>query len=86
MNQPEINNSGGIAKLLNQLNLPALVLVLLLSGTNLLETKSGNDFNAHEIERATAEIHELYPKLNEAIRNQADMKRSLEALEAREKH
>ena len=82
MNAPETN---GITKVLNQLNLPTLVLVLLLSGTNLLETKNSADFNAQEIARAVAEIHELYPRLNEAIRNQADLKRSLEALEARAK-
>lgn len=57
------NGSQGLAKLLNQLNLPTLALILLLQGSNLWETKSGNNFNAAEMDRAIREVHQLYEKL-----------------------
>lgn len=67
------NGSSGLVKLLNQLNTPALVIVMMMSGGNWFATKSGNDFNASEINRATREIHSLYDKLMEYERRQTVM-------------
>lgn len=77
---PNSNGTTGLAKLLNQLNLPTLVLILLMQGGNLWETKSGNQFNAAELERAIREVHDLYPKLEEAIRRQQRMQETLDQL------
>lgn len=79
------SGNSGMAKLLSQLNLPTLVAVLVMSGGNLWETRSGNDFNAKELERAIEEIHQLYPRLNEAIERQKRMQDSLDQL-ARQTH
>ena len=75
MSNPEQQSSGsnGLVKLLNQLNTPALIIVMMMSGGNFWATKSGNDFNAEEIARATKEIHQLYDKLMDYERRQTEM-------------
>lgn len=55
------------------INWATVVLVVVTGGGNWLQTKTSNDFNAQEIQRATNEIHDLYPKLMEALRNQQTM-------------
>ena len=70
-----------LAKLLNQLNLPALVLILVMQGGNLWETKIGNDFNAEEFVRATKEIHQLYEKLSDYEKRQTLMLEMLRNLQ-----
>lgn len=64
------------------INWATVVLVVVTGGGNWLQTKAGNDFNAQEIERATREIHDLYPKLQEAIDRQKRMQESLDQLKA----
>lgn len=62
------------------LNWATVVLVAITGGGNLWATKAGNDFNAQEIERATREIHDLYPRLTEAIDRQKRIQETLDQL------
>lgn len=71
------NQTAGLAKLLNQLNLPTLMAILVATGGNWWETKVGNDLNVREIERAIEEVHQLYPKLNEAIDRQRQIQQQI---------
>ena len=71
-------NSNGKA-----VNWATVVLVAITGGGNWLATKSSSDLNTKEIERATEEIHALYPKLNEAIERQKQMQESLDKILAR---
>ena len=48
-------------------------LILISGGGNFWETRSGNQFNSQEIERATREIHQLYDKLMDYERRQTEM-------------
>jgi hypothetical protein len=70
------NGSTALANVLNQLNLPTLAMIMLMGGGNWLATKSTGDLNYHEIQRATTEVHDLYPRLMEALRNQNEMMES----------
>lgn len=72
------NSTSALAKLLNQLNLPTIGMIVLMGGGNWLQTKAGADFNAQEIERATREIHDLYPRLQEAIERQKKIQETLD--------
>lgn len=74
------NGGAGLAKFLNQLNVPTLVAVMVMGGGNWLETRSASRLNEREIERAIEEVHQLYPRLNEAIERQKRMQESLNAL------
>lgn len=65
------------------IQLVILGLIAFTGGGNWWETRVGNELNAKEIERAIQEIHDLYPKLNEAIGNQREMLRDIEALKER---
>ena len=78
MSEENGNNpsSNALANVLNQLNLPTLAMVMLMGGGNWLATKSTGDLNYHEIQRAATEIHDLYPRLMEALRNQNVMMES----------
>jgi hypothetical protein len=67
------NGSALLANVLNQLNLPTLAIIMLMGGGNWLATKSTGDLNHHEIQRAATEVHDLYPRLMEALRNQNEM-------------
>lgn len=78
----ENNKTNALAGLLNKLDLPTLGLIVLMGGGNWLQTKAGNDFNAQEIERATREIHDLYPRLSEAIERQKKIQETLDRLKA----
>lgn len=64
------------------INWATVVLVIVTGGGNWLQTKAGNDFNEAEIRRATQEIHDLYPKLEEAIARQKRMQESLDKLKS----
>jgi hypothetical protein len=66
--------------------LATLVLIAISGGGNFLATKSTADFNASEIERATREIHELYPKIEEALKRQQRMQESLDRLLGGQQH
>jgi hypothetical protein len=70
------NGSNALANALNQLNLPTLAMIMLMGGGNWLATKSTGDLNYHEIQRAATEVHDLYPRLMEALRNQNEMMES----------
>ena len=70
------NGSNALANALNQLNLPTLAMIMLMGGGNWLATKSTGDLNYHEIQRATTEVHDLYPRLMEALRNHTEMMES----------
>ena len=67
------NGSKALANVLDQLNLPTLAMIMLMGGGNWLATKSTGDLNHHEIQRAATEVHDLYPRLMEALRNQNAM-------------
>lgn len=64
----------------NWVKLATIALIIISGGSNWLETKIGNDFNAAEIQRATQEIHTLYPKLEEAIERQKRMQEAVDQL------
>lgn len=69
------NSTGGKA-----INWATVVLVIVTGGGNWLETKAGNNFNAEEIKRATQEIHDLYPRIAEAIDRQKRLQETLDSL------
>jgi hypothetical protein len=64
----------------NWVKLATLVLIAITGGGNFLATKSTADFNSTEIRQATREIHDLYPKLDDAIRRQIRMQESIDRL------
>lgn len=80
MSDDQNSKTNALAGLLNKLDLPTIGMIVLMGGGNWLTTKAGNDFNAQEIERATREIHDLYPKLQEAIDRQKQMQESIDRL------
>lgn len=65
-----------ISALLTGDNKVIALLILLSGGANLFETNRGTQFNAVEIQRATTEIHELYPRLIQALNNQNEIMES----------
>lgn len=85
----EKNNGSSIAKLLNQINLPTLGLILAMGGGNLFQGITSSQANKHEIDRAIAEVHQLYEKLDDTDRRQlkalANQQEILEALRASQK-
>lgn len=76
------NKTNALAALLNKLDLPTIAMIVLMGGGNWLQTKASTEFNAHEIQRATQEIHDLYPKLQEAIDRQKRIQESLDRLKS----
>jgi hypothetical protein len=84
------SNSGKLLALAtggdNWVKLATLVLIAISGGGNFLATKSTAEFNSAEIQRATHEIHDLYPKLDEAIRRQQRMQESLDRLLGGQQH
>lgn len=81
-NNASENKTNALAGLLNKLDLPTIAMILLMGGGNWLTTKAGNDLNETEIRRATQEIHDLYPKLEEAINRQKRMQETLDKLKS----
>lgn len=77
------NSGNGKTQLLNALlsgdnsvKLITLCLIIATGGLNFFETKNGNELNENAINRASEEIHQLYPKLMQAIENQNQMMRT----------
>lgn len=64
------------------INWATVVLVIVTGGGNWLQTKASSDFNEAEIRRATQEIHDLYPRLQEAIDRQKRIQESIDRLKS----
>lgn len=74
-NENEKNNSSGVAgnalaKILNQLNAPTLITIMLMGGGNLFQGIQSSASNHDEIERAIKEVHQLYSKIDDTEQRQ----------------
>jgi ABC-type phosphate transport system auxiliary subunit len=74
------NGSKALAGLLNQLNVPTLIAVMLMGGGNLFQGIQSSATNHEELERAIREVHQLYEKLDDtdsrqlqALKNQEEI-------------
>ena len=59
------NATGGLAKILNQLNLPTLGMIMLMGGGNFFATKTSSEESRSDTLRAVREIHDLHAALDD---------------------
>lgn len=59
------------------INWTMIALIVISGGGNFLATENRTSINQREIERAITEIHDLYPKLEEAIARQKQLQTTI---------